>query len=90
MGRYGNPNMAIRKLLLAWNSGKVTMNPNGGDARNPQNRSVGGSRRRNSTPLADTQVDTMRTLRNQGMGITSLAERFGVHRSTIWEKTRQL
>lgn len=37
MGRYGNPNTAIRKLLLAWNSGKVEKSPNGNDPRNLQN-----------------------------------------------------
>jgi len=36
----------------------------------PQNRSSVGSRRRNPTPLTDTQ-DTIRTLRTQGMSVES-------------------
>ena len=88
VGRYGNPNTAIRELLLAWNRGKVNVGTDDHETQEPQNRSSGESRGRNPTPLTDSQVDAIRNLRMQGMSVTSLAKRFSVHRSTIWEKTR--
>ena len=30
----------------------------------------------------------MRTARAQGIGVNALARRLGVHRGTVWEKTR--
>ncbi len=31
----------------------------------------------------------MRTARANGVSVTALAERFGVHRGTVWAKTRR-
>ena len=45
-------------------------------------------RRRPRTRLSDEEVDAMRTGRAQGVGVNALARRFGVHRGTVWAKTR--
>lgn len=36
----------------------------------------------------DREVDAMRTARAQAVSVTPLARQFGVHRGTVWAKTR--
>lgn len=43
--------------------------------------------RRARTPLTPSEVDSIRTLRAAGVSVNQLAKQFGVHRTTIWEKT---
>ena len=45
-------------------------------------------RRRARTRLTDEEVDAIRTARTNGVSVTALAKQFGVHRGTVWEKTR--
>ena len=45
-------------------------------------------KRRTRTPLTDAEVDAIRTARADGASVTALAKRFGVHRGTIWARTR--
>ena len=44
--------------------------------------------RRARTPLTPCEVDSIRTLRATGVSVNQLARQFGVHRATIWEKTK--
>ena len=37
---------------------------------------------------SDEEVDAMRTARAQGVSVNALMRRFGVHRGTVWAKTR--
>lgn len=45
-------------------------------------------KKRPRTRLTDEEVDAMRKARAQGVSVTALARRFGVHRGTVWAKTR--
>lgn len=45
-------------------------------------------KRRARTRLSDEEVDAMRTARANGVSVTALANQFGVHRGTVWTKTR--
>jgi site-specific DNA recombinase len=45
-------------------------------------------KKRPRTRLTDEEVDAMRTARAQGISVNALARRFGVHRGTVWAKTR--
>lgn len=46
--------------------------------------------RRTRTPLTQSEVDSIRTARERGESVVSIAKRFEVHRATVWEHTRQL
>ena len=58
----------------------VVETANSGVVRNPK--------RRARTPLTDAEVEAIRAAREQGEGPASIAERFGVSRIIVWEKTR--
>ena len=45
-------------------------------------------KKRPRTRLTDEEVDAMRTARERGIGVNALARQFGVHRGTVWAKTR--
>jgi len=49
-------------------------------ARNPK--------RQARTPLTDAEVEAIWAAREGGEGVIAIAERFGVSRMTVWEKTR--
>ncbi|WP_406708214.1 helix-turn-helix domain-containing protein [Tessaracoccus caeni] len=44
--------------------------------------------RRSRTPLGEKQVEAIRTARAGGESVMVIAERFGVSRMTVWQKTR--
>ena len=44
--------------------------------------------RRPRTRLTESEVDAMRTARANGLSVNALAKQFGVHRGTVWAKTR--
>jgi DNA invertase Pin-like site-specific DNA recombinase len=44
--------------------------------------------RRTRTPLTDKEVEAIRTLRDEGESVLSIAKRFNVHRATVWEHTK--
>ncbi|MDR6868342.1 transcriptional regulator with PAS, ATPase and Fis domain [Microbacterium resistens] len=50
---------------------------------------VRNPKRRARTPLKDAEVSAIRAAREEGEGVMAIAERFGVSRMTVWEKTRQ-
>lgn len=41
--------------------------------------------RRNRTPLTEKEVEAIRTARERGESVLSIAKRFGIHRATVWE-----
>lgn len=45
--------------------------------------------KRPRTPLTDKEVDAMRTVRANGVSVTTLARQYGIHRGTVWAKMRQ-
>lgn len=86
--RCGNTRPAVERLVLAWHrkdAGSITpaepfVSVDGQFITKP--------RRRSRTPLTDKEVDAMRTARAVGISIATIARQFGVHRGTVWEKTR--
>ena len=45
--------------------------------------------RRSRTPLTEREVDAIRTAKATGESTMSIAKRFGIHRVTVWEHTKQ-
>lgn len=49
---------------------------------------VPNPKRRSRTPLTEKEVDAIQTTRAHSVGVNPLARQFGVHRGTVWAKTR--
>lgn len=87
--RCGNRRHWVERVVSAWNQG-IRENAESEDgADDPLIGASAEPKKRPRTRLTDKEVDAMRTARAQGMSVTALARRFGVHRSTVWAKTRQ-
>ena len=87
MERCGNRQPRVERLVSAWNPnvrGDVEPDDESDD---PLIRVAKEPRRRARTRLTDEEVDAMRTAREQGVSVSVLARRFGVHRGTVWAKT---
>ena len=88
MERCGNRRPRVQKLVSAWNQRSgVTVEP----LSEPDDPLIAASaepRRRTRTRLTDKEVDAMRTARAQGVSVIVLARQFGVHRGTVWAKSR--
>ncbi|MFT4052452.1 MAG: hypothetical protein QM677_09405 [Microbacterium sp.] len=46
--------------------------------------------RRTRTALTDSELDSIRTARQNGESVVAITRRFGVHRMTVWTHTRDL
>lgn len=79
----------FERLSSAWNQAKlgVADAPKGTTDNEPG--VVANPRRRARTPLTAKQVDSIRTARENGESVLSIARRFDVHRATVWEYTRK-
>ena len=88
MERCGNRRPRVERLVSAWNQGirEDAESENGAD--DPFIGASAEPSKRPRTRLTDKEVDAMRTARAQGMSVNALARRFGVHRGTVWAKTR--
>ena len=88
MERYGNRRPRVERLVSAWNQGirADTESEDGSD--DPLIGAAAEPKKRPRTCLTDEEVDAMRTARAQGVSVNALARRFGVHRGTVWAKTR--
>jgi len=84
----GNRRRHAEKLTLAWNQGSDEGAVSDDEPDDPLIAASAEPRRRPRTRLTDEEVDAMRTARAEGVSVTALARRYGVHRATIWEKTR--
>ena len=73
-----------------WNQGSFEDAESEDGADDPLIGSSAEPKRRPRTRLTDEEVDAMRTARAQGVSENALAHRFGVHRGTVWTKTRSL
>ena len=89
MERCGNRRPRVERLVSAWNQGIR------GDAEpecEADDPLIGASvepTKRPRTRLTDEEVDAMRTAREHGASVTVLADRYGVHRGTVWAKTKR-
>ena len=88
MERYGNRPPRVERLVSAWNQGSGGSGDHDSEPDDPLIGAAAEPRRRPRTRLSDEEVDAMRTGRAQGVGVNALARRFGVHRGTVWAKTR--
>ena len=88
MEHYGNRRQRVERLVSAWNQGirEDAETQNGAD--DPLIGASAEPKKRPRTRLKDKEVDAMRTARAQGVSVNALALRFGVHRGTVWAKTR--
>ena len=85
---YGNRRPRVERLVSAWNQG---IREDAAPAGEPDDPLIGASAepsRRPRTRLTDSEVDAIRTAREHGVSVNALARRFGVHRGTVWAKTR--
>ena len=88
MEHYGNRRPRVERLVSAWNQGSGGVAAPVGKPDDPFIGASAEPRRRTRTPLTEAEVDAMRTARGQGVSVNALARRFGVHRATVWAKTR--
>ena len=85
---YGNRRQRVERLISAWKQGNVVAVEPVGKPDDPLIKVAAEPRRRTRTPLTEKEVDAMRTARADGVSVAALAKRFGVHRGTVWAKTR--
>ena len=60
-----------------------------GEADDPLIGASAEPKKRPRTRLTAEEVDAMRTARAQGVSVKALARRYGIHRGTVWAKTRR-
>lgn len=88
MERCGNRRPKVEKLVSAWNQGTRADAEVTGTADDPLIGAAVEPSKRPRTRLTDKEVDAMRTLLAQGVSVKEVARQFGVHRGTVWAKTR--
>jgi len=86
---YGNTRQRVEQLISTWNQGSGGAAEFIGEPDDPLIDTSAEPRRRTRTPLTGEEVDAMRTARANGVSVNILAKQFGVHRGTVWAKTRQ-
>ena len=90
MEHYGNRRRRVERLVSAWNQEPGGEDEPNGEPDDPLIGAAAEPRERPRTRLTDEEVDAMRTARVNGVSVSVLARRFGVHRGTVWVKTRRL
>ncbi len=88
MEHCGNRRPRVERLVSAWNQGIRADAESDGEADDPLIGASAEPKKRPRTRLTDEEVDAMRTARALGVSVTALAREFGVHRGTVWVKTR--
>ena len=88
MERCGNRRPRVERLVSAWNQGTRDEADPAGEPDDPLIGASAEPKKRPRTRLTDEEVDAMRTARAQGVSVIVLARQFGVHRGTVWAKTR--
>ncbi|CCH76163.1 hypothetical protein BN12_110019 [Nostocoides japonicum T1-X7] len=88
MERCGNRRPQVERLVSAWNQGIREDAEPEGKADDPLIGKSAEPRKRPRTRLTDQEVDAMRTALDAGLSVKAVARQFGVHRGTVWAKTR--
>jgi site-specific DNA recombinase len=86
--RYGNRRQRVEQLTSAWNQGIRRDADFEDGADDPLIDAAAEPSKRPRTRLTDKEVDAIRTARGNGVSVLKLAKQFGVHRGTVWAKTR--
>ena len=87
--RCGNRRRRVERLVSAWNQGTRGDAEADSEAADPLIGASAEPKKRPRTRLTDEEVDAIRTARAQGVSVAALARRFGIHRGTIWARTRR-
>ena len=86
--RHPNRRRAVEKLVSALEQGVSGGLDDGGVVDSTLIDTSAEPRGRTRTPLTAKEVDAIRTAHAAGANTTVLARQYGVHRATIWQKTR--
>lgn len=87
MEHCGNRRPRVERLVSAWNQGIRGHAGSEGEADDPLIGTSAEPKKRPRTRLTDSEV-AIRTARERGVSVNALARQFGVHRATVWAKTR--
>lgn len=88
MERCGNRRPRVERLVSAWNQRSRDTSEAVSQADDALIGASAEPKKRPRTRLTAEEVDAMRTARAQGLSVNALARQFGVHRCTVWTKTR--
>lgn len=88
MERCGNRRPRVQKLTSAWNRGSCDDADSDGEADDSLIGVSAEPKKRPRTRLTDKEVDAMRTARERGVSVKAIAKHYGIHRGTVWAKTR--
>lgn len=88
IGRCWNRRPRVQKLVSAWNQGPQRASDAVGEADDALIGVSAEPKKRPRTRLTGSEVDAMRTARANGVSVLTLAKQYGVHRGTVWAKTR--
>lgn len=83
-----NTQRRLERLSSAWQQAKRGIASEQPPVPESEPRVVSNPTRRSRTPLTESEVDAIRTARANGESVVSIANRFDVHRVTVWERTR--
>lgn len=86
--RYGNRRQRVERLVSVWIQGSCEDATPAGEPDDPRIRASAEPRRRPRTRLSGEEVDAMRTARANDVSVNALATQYGIHRGTVWAKTR--
>ena len=90
MERCGNRRPRVARLVSAWNQGIREDAHPAGEGDDPLIGASVEPKKRPRTRLTDEEVDAMRTARVNGVSVSALARQYGIHRGTVWAKTREV
>ena len=88
MEHYGNRRPRVERLVSAWNQGVGDDPALAAEQDDPLIGASAEPKKRPRTRLTESEVDAIRTARERGVSANALARQFGVHRATVWAKTR--
>lgn len=88
MEQCGNKRPRVERLASAWNQGTRGDAEPEGEADDPRIGASAEPMQRPRTRLTEEEVDAMRTALKRGVSVNAVAKQFGVHRGTVWAKTR--
>lgn len=76
------------RLSSAWNQARSGIVDGAPSMRGDDSQTVREPTSRTRTPLTAKEIDAMRTAKERGESVPSIAKRFNVHRMTVWTHTK--
>ena len=90
IGPKPNTQRRLERPSSAWEQAKRGISSDRPAPSEPEAGLVSNPMRRSRAPLTAREVDAIRIARANGASVLSIAKRFGVHRVTVWEKTKAM